>query len=45
MSSNPDEFEKRMHLAGFVTSMVDAVTKTNPSMLIGEDAKKDLEAS
>ena len=43
--SEIDEFEKRMHLAGFVTSMTDTVTKLNPSMLVGEGAKADLEAS
>ena len=47
MSEKPqlDEFEKRMHLAGFVTSITDAVTKLNPSMLIGTEAKTEIEAT
>lgn len=43
--SQVDEFEKRMHLAGFVTSMSDTVTKLNPATLISEAGKQELEAS
>ncbi|MBA7629280.1 hypothetical protein ES703_36778 [subsurface metagenome] len=45
-TKNPvDEFERRMHLSSFVTTLTDAITKMNPSTLISEDAKKDIEAA
>jgi hypothetical protein len=41
-----DEFEKRMHFSAYITTLADAVTKMNPSTLLGEaDAQKNLEAA
>lgn len=46
MSQQPkDEFEKRMHFSGFISTLTDAVTKMNPSTLVSSDAKKEIEAA
>ena len=40
-----DEFEKRMHVSSFISTLCDTVTKMNPNTLLGEDMQKGLEAA
>lgn len=40
-----DEFEKRMHMSSFISTLCDAVSKMNPAMLVDENARKMIDAA